>query len=253
MSHRRFSQISLIHDFIKLAELIEQIDQDSLVLFDVDDVLIMDQDEYRLTHPYRHEQLIERKQRLARKERHLLYSIVLKERAVRLVDPYISDILGGLWKRAIPTLALTKLYTGKFGIIDDFTNWRINELNNMKIDFTKSAPIKEEILVDELDIGSGVPQIKQGIILTADADKGWVLENILHRTKYYPKTIIFIDDLLENIESVAKICDKLRINFYGLEYKGASLIPQPELNRESEKIRFEILENQHRWLTNFKL
>lgn len=253
MNKHIFAKTTKVSDFLKISEVIDKLDQDSLVLFDVDDVLIMDQDEYRLTHPYRRQWRAESKNRLTREERHLLYSIILKNRTIRLVDYNITDILGRLWEMQIPTAALTKLYTGKFGVIEDFTNWRLIELKGINIDFMKSTPIKEEILVDELHIGGGVPMMKEGVILTADVDKGAVLENILHKKNYYPKTIIFVDDILENIESVAKICSKLQINFYGFEFDGASLIPETELDEKSEKIRFEILEKEHRWITDLKL
>ncbi|MCC8399069.1 MAG: DUF2608 domain-containing protein [Rickettsia endosymbiont of Platyusa sonomae] len=253
MNNHKFTKTTKISDFLKISEMIDKLDQDSLVLFDVDDVLIMAQDEYRLTHPYRLEWCVESKKRFTRKERQLFFSIILKNRTIRLVNPNINDILSKLWERQIPTVALTKLYTGRFGVIEDFTNWRLKELKGINIDFMKSTPIKEEILIDELHSENGMPMMEEGVILTADIDKGVVLENILHKKSYYPKTIIFVDDVLENIESVEKICTKLQINFYGFEFSGASLVPEAELDKKSEKIRFEILEKEHRWLTDLKL
>ncbi|MDR0296913.1 MAG: DUF2608 domain-containing protein [Rickettsia sp.] len=248
-----FTKTAKVSDFLKILEIIGNLDQDSLVLFDVDDVLIMDQDEYRLTHPYRQQWRVESKNRLTREERQLFFSIILKNRTIRLVDPHIADILSRLWEKQIPTAALTKLYTGRFGVIEDLTNWRLKELKGINIDFMRSTPIKEEILIDELHIENGIPMMKEGVILTANVDKGAVLENILHKKNYYPKTIIFVDDVLENIESVEKICTKLQINFYGFEFNGTSLVPEAELDKKSEKIRFEILENEHRWVTDLKL
>jgi len=253
MNKNKFSKISTIFDFVELSMLVPTLDQSSLVLFDVDDVLIMEHDEYRITHPYRRELLLERKKRLTKAQRNLLHSIILKDRTVRLVDSEIINILNKLEEMEIPTAALTKLYTGQSGVIEDFTSWRLEELKNINIDFMKSSPIKEEIFIEELHIGCGIPIIKEGVILTADVDKGSVLESILHKAKYYPKAIIFIDDILENLESVQKICDKLQINFHGFEFKGASLIPEAELDQESEKIRFEILEKELRWISNLKL
>ncbi|WP_341756247.1 MULTISPECIES: DUF2608 domain-containing protein [unclassified Candidatus Tisiphia] len=256
MNRHTFTKTTKVSDFLAISEIIGKLEQDSLVLFDVDDVLIMDQDEYRLTHPYRCEWRAESKNRFTREERQLFFSIILKNRAIRLVNPYINDILNKLWERQIPTAALTKLYTGRFGVIDDFTDWRLKELKGINIDFMKSTPIKEEILIDDLHIENtmkGIPMMKEGVILTANVDKGVVLEKILHKKNYYPKTIIFVDDVLENIEAVEKICAKLQINFYGFEFNGASLVPEAELDKKSEKIRFEILEKEHRWLTDLKL
>ncbi|MCC8417385.1 MAG: DUF2608 domain-containing protein [Rickettsia endosymbiont of Bryobia graminum] len=255
MSLHKFSKIDKVSDFLQISDAVSNACQNSLVLFDIDDVLIMDQDEYRLTHPYRHQWRLEAKKRLTRAERHHLASIIFEKRLVRLVDPYISEILNLLWDRKIPTMALTKLYTGKFGVIEDFTDWRLNELKSMNIDFSKSTPIMDEMLITEaeLNIGGGMPTVKEGVILTADVNKGKVLENILHKKKYYPKKIIFVDDILENLEDVSIICSNLKIDFHGFEYKGASLVPELELDHESEKIRFEILEKEYRWVPNLKL
>ncbi len=251
MSIQQHTTITKISDFYLIDELLKKVNKNHLVLFDVDEVLIMDQEEYRLTHPYRREWVIDSKARLDKHHRDTLFSIILKDRNIRLVDPYITAILTKLWHMGIPTAALTKLYTGKFGIIEDLTNWRIKELNNVDIDFTRATPIKDTIILDTIDMGRGFPMITEGIIFTADIDKGHVLENILLKAKYFPETIIFFDDLMENILSVEKMCKKWNINYYGFEFDGASLIPEAELHKESEKIRFNILEQEHRWTTDF--
>lgn len=255
MGQIKLSRIDKVSDFEQVSESLSNTCQDSLVLFDVDDVLIMDQDEYRLTHPLRRQWRQRAKERLARQERHHLASIIFEKRLVRLVDPNISEILDLLWTRQIPTMALTKLYTGKFGVINDFTDWRLNELKSINIDFTKSTPITDEILIEEseLNVGGGMPTVKEGVILTADVNKGKVLENILHKKKYYPKKIIFVDDILENLEDVSAICSNLKIDFHGFEYIGASLVPEAELDHESEETRFGILENEYRWVPDLKL
>ena len=113
------------------------------------------------------------------------------------------EILTELERRKIPTLALTKLFTGKFGLIEDFTEWRLKEFQTLNLDFNKLTPIKGEMLIEELHIGCGIPTLKEGVILTANADKGEVLKHILRQKNYYPKSIIFVDDIL--LWSVDKI------------------------------------------------
>lgn len=253
MSKHVSSQISKIFDMTHLTEAISDANHDSLVLFDVDDVLIMDEHEYRLTHPYRRQWRKESKTRLSDQERNLLFSIILAERDVRLVDPQIRNILGDLEKRQIPTMALTKLYTDKFGVIEKMQDWRIKELRAIDIDFAKLTPIKEEIAMDELQIGYGVPLLTEGVILTANRDKANILEYVLHSKKYYPKSIIFVDDVLENLEVVQTLCDELKINFHGFEYLGAEQVPEIELDEKTEKIRFQILEQKHRWVPEINI
>jgi hypothetical protein len=212
----------------------------------------MDEHEYRLTHPYRKQWKKDSKTRLSIEERNLLFSIILAERNVRLVDPQIRNILDDLEKRKIPTMALTKLYTDKYGVIESvierMQDWRIKELRAINIDFAKLTPIRDEIVIHELQVGYGVPLLTEGVILTANRDKADILEHILHSKKYYPKSIIFIDDILENLEVVQSLCDKLKINFHGFEYMGAGQVPEIELDERIERIRFQILEQKYRWI-----
>ena len=42
---------------------------------------------------------------------------------------------------------------------------------------------------------------------------------MFNKCNYFPKTIIFVDDRMENIGSLEKICIKLKIDFYGFHYK----------------------------------
>ena len=246
-------QITQVFDMLSITNVINKADHTSLVLFDVDDVLIMDEHPYRLTHPYRKQWRRESKARLSEEERNLLFSIILAERNVRLVDPSIVDILGDLEKRKIPTMALTKLYTDKFGVIEKMQDWRIKELNAINIDFSKLTPIKDEILIHGLQVGYGVPVLLEGVILTANRDKADILEHILHEKKYYPKSIIFVDDVLENLEVVQNLCERLKINFHGFEYLAAKQVPEIELDEKSERVRFQILEQKYRWLTEHNL
>ena len=43
----------------------------------------------------------------------------------------------------------------------------------------------------------------------------------------------------------------MNINYYGFEFDGALLVPEVELHKESEEIRFNILEQESRWMTDF--
>nr|WP_253307890.1 DUF2608 domain-containing protein [Rickettsia endosymbiont of Ceutorhynchus assimilis] len=253
MNQSNFTTITKIHDFKEIMEEVEQANRESLVLFDVDDVVVMDTDEYRLTHNYRKELLAGIEKRLSKEQCELLLSIILKERKARFVNPDILEIFEKLKQNKIPTMALTKLPTGKFGVIKDMVEWRIKELNDLEVNFMELTPITDEILIKEFDVGYGIPTLKAGIIFTAEYDKGSVLEYVLREKNYYPKSIIFIDDILENLESLQKTCNDLQINYHGFEFTGSAIVPEPDLDEQLEKIRFEILEKEYRWLTDKEL
>ena len=248
------ADIITISDFIPLKKLLEEADQDTLVIFDVDHVLIMPTDEYTLNrHPYRKELWKEIEGRLSKEEMKTLYGLTASKAKWRLVDPDIIDIFTRLKERQIPSIALTSIYTGKFGNIEKLEDWRIKHLHDLGFDFVNLTPIKEEILLYELEEQDGVPMLKSGVILTAQIDKGKTLEYILRHNNYYPKTIIFIDDMLNNLESLERLSSKLKIKFYVLHYTAVSNMPIPVINKQIEKLRFQILEKEHKWLNHQEL
>ena len=250
MNKEPYFKITQTSDINILENLIYEADHNTLFLFDIDNVVLMDEDEYRLTHPYREEWIKDIETRLSEDQRALLFSIILEERKVRLVDPNIRNIINELEVRKIPTMALTKLQTDKFGIIEKMQDWRIRELQGINIDFARLSPITDDIEIRELEVGSGIPLLTQGIILTAERDKADILEYVLANKNYYPESIVFVDDILENLESVQDLCKKLQINFEGFEYKRADEIPEIELDKKNEQIRFKILEQKYRWITD---
>ncbi|EOB09706.1 hypothetical protein H376_6510 [Rickettsia prowazekii str. GvF12] len=150
-------------------------------------------------------------------------------------------------------MGLTKLPTGKFGIIEDMIAWRMHELTELKVNFQEFSPLKDEIIIEDYNAGYGKPTLKDGIIYTAEYDKGIVFEYVLSKTNYYPQSIIFIDDIEENLLSLQKTCNKLKINYQGFEFTGSAIIPEPKLDAQLEKIRFEILEKEYKWLTDEEL
>ncbi|WP_395477527.1 DUF2608 domain-containing protein [Rickettsia endosymbiont of Pantilius tunicatus] len=248
-----FSKINKIHDFKEVIEAIEKADETYLVLFDVDEVIVMDSDESRLTHDYRKVLVNDIEKRLTIEQCKLLMSVVLKDRKARFVNNDILTIFALLKEKNIPAMGLTKLPTGKFGIIEDMIKWRGQELTLLKVNLQELSPLNDEIIIKDFNAGYGDPILKDGIIYTAEYDKGAVLEYVLQKTNYSPKSIIFIDDIEENLLSLQEICSKLKINYQGFEFMGSAIVPEPDLNEQLEKIRFEVLEKELKWLTDEEL
>jgi Protein of unknown function (DUF2608) len=244
-----FAEIIEIPDLVLLESILKKENQDTLVIFDVDHVLIMPTDEYTLNrNPYRKQLWKELQTSLSKEKIKFLQSIITSNARWRLVDPKIISILANLKERYIPTIALTSLSTGKLGVIEKREELRSKELKSVGISFLDLSPLKDDILAHELEGMDGIPMLKQGIILTAEIDKAIVLEYILHRKNYYPKTIIFVDDQLRNLKSVEKLCTKLQIEFQGFHYTAVSLMSSPPIDKQMEDLRFRILEREYRWL-----
>ena len=164
------------------------------------------------------------------------------------VSDFIRDYLT-LKNKEIPTIALTSHRTGRYGIIEKMENLRIKELKDFGIDFTKLNSLKGHLSINKFKNINGILMLKNGVILTAEMDKATILEYILHKKNYYPKQIIFIDDQIRNLEAIQKLCNKLKIKFQGFHYIAASLMKVELIDKDLERLRFEILEDKNIWLS----
>jgi hypothetical protein len=50
-----------------------------------------------------------------------------------------------------------------------------------------------------------------------------------------------------------KLCSKLKIKFEGFHYTAVSLMTTSTVDEQLENLRFEILEKEHRWLSDKEL
>lgn len=241
-------------NLLPLKEILQKADKDTLVIFDVDRVLIMPTNEHTLNrNPYRKKLWEEIQSRHSKEERKVLYAITASQAEWRLVDPDVINVLAYLKKHQIPSIALTSFYTGKFGNIEKIEEWRVKHLQYFGIDFTNLTPMEEELSATELAGEGGIPMLRSGIILTANIDKAKILEYMLSHSNYYPKTIIFIDDQLSNLKALEVLSNKLQIKFHGLHYTAVSQMPIPIINEQMENLRFKILEKEHKWLDYHEL
>ena len=229
-----------------------------LVIFDVDSVLIMPDQDNDFRHPYRMQLWQALKSRLSSQEIEILHSKIMSAIKWQLIELDIMKVFAYLKAQNIPTIALTAMATGKFGIIKKMEDFRIDGLNSVGLSFLPLTPLKGQIIAAELnnaniaiisEIHKGIPMLKDGIILTAGMDKGKVLEYMLHKYNYHPKTIMFIDNNLKNLESLKQLCLKLNIDFCGFHYVITSFMPLPNINEDLEELRFKILEQEGSWLS----
>lgn len=244
-----------INNLTSVLNVMKYFDQDTLVIFDIDDVLIMPIEEDDFRHPWRLNLLNSIINLMNKNQKIFLESIIFANTKRILVDRLILNILDYLKLNKISTIALTATGSGRFGVIPRIENFRIKELNNTGISFTNLNKLNDNYFANDLKNyykvypkASGLPCLKSGIIFAAGIDKGSVLEHILYKYNYLPKKIIFIDDYLYNVVSIQQLCIKLKISFYGFHYKATSLKPLPVINSQLEIVRFKILKNEHKWL-----
>jgi hypothetical protein len=136
--------ISAIHSpatIEDLANTIKTADHNTLVVWDVDGVLLTGIDRiFRsenihdgLAHKYT--DYIANQYKLNEAQKELFISQLLIQRKARLVDDRVLDIMNNLRSNNIPSIALTYFYVGTLGKIKSVADWRINELAKLGVKF----------------------------------------------------------------------------------------------------------------------
>ena len=225
------------------------------------DILIIPNEDNDFRHHYRTKLWQELQNKLLpdTEKIEILQSHIMSTIKWQLIESRILKMFNYLHMHNISTIGLTAMGTGKFGVIKKKENFRIAGLKSVGLSFGSLTPLEGQELAAQLSntnminknrcTGTGMPMLKEGIVFTAGVDKGVVLEYMFNKRKYYPKTVIFVDDLFINIESIKKLSLKLIVNFYGFHYKAASFMPLPIIDPELEKLRFKILEQEGCWLS----
>ena len=124
-----------------IADLLKTVDQNTLVIWDVDGVLLTGVD--RIFHSenihnglvHKYTDYIANKYKLNETKKELFISQLLLQRQAKLVDTKVLDIMQYLQYNNIPSIALTHYFVGTLGKIKSVADWRINELANLKVKF----------------------------------------------------------------------------------------------------------------------
>ncbi|MEC8383068.1 MAG: DUF2608 domain-containing protein [Pseudomonadota bacterium] len=235
-------------------EVTQWVSKDSLVLFDVDDVLISPTDAFDFRNKIRKDLKKEISEDKSKRQVQVMFSDFFLKRKVKLVNKDMPKLLGFLKNAKIPTTALSAWWTGSFGTIEQMEKQRLKELDQVQISFADLSPFKKDMrFASHKTESGGTPLVIEGIILTALADKGEVLGLVLKKSKYKFKRIIFIDDQMKYLKEVESFCRKQGVDFFGVHYTESASAPVPELDLLLEKSRFNILKQEHVWLSDDEL
>lgn len=254
LSKAAFAKIVSTSDIQVIESEIKTADKSTLVIFDVQNVLLQPKDQL-LKKQNRHHLEKFRKQlkaRLGSKEYQELYSLILLQRNTEAVNNKFVQLIRQVQKKDIKTLALTNCRTGQFGKIASMEQKRLYELMNAGYHFHRSWPLIKEQVFHQLfsESSNCSPTFRKGVIFTCRTAKGPALQAFLNYVAFNPRRIIFVDDQMKNIKSVEKIAKCMDISFLGIEY----LIPKndklPLEALERAKLQFYILEKEHHWISD---
>jgi hypothetical protein len=172
---------------------LENLPSDTLVIFDLDETVVVSRDES------------------------LPPALTLPP---VLTEPFLANLINDLQRKGLKTVALTNSMTFLNEGDSSQEEFRTKELLQVGIDFSKS--FQQFFIFNTLPIRNGhYPLLSKGIIYTNGVSKGQVLSAFLEKMKgrLKPSLIIFFDDRLNNILDVKKTAEENNIKYIGFYYK----------------------------------
>ncbi len=241
------SKITAIHSFSEIYPALNTSNQNTLIIFDIDDVLITYND--MVLRPCGAHFRPRSWDGIDQKEIPHLISIMLSEGEIIPVDPLALQLVKELKNQKIKTIALTAARTGRFGIIEKAEDWRISILKQFGFNFFSSFPQHPIIYFDNETTNYSL--FKNGVLFLGNEknSKGDLLVKFLNNIQWKPEKIIFIDDKMSNLTSVKSSLIQENIPFYGYHYQGAESLPG-EFNEKTAEVQFSYLRKNHKWISD---
>lgn len=253
-AHAALAEITKTSTLTPIESAIQNADSGTLVVFDVDDVLITAKDQILQPAHHKFAQKFEEslESRHSEEEAQILWGIIWLTRADELVDPQMVVLIKEAQGKGLKVMALTNAWTGAFGNIPSLEDWRINELAGFGYRFKDSWSAFKPKTFEALKSKDPkrFPVFKDGIVFTSNLPKGEVLKAFLEYAALTQKTIIFVDDKRKHLKSVEAFCQKVGIKFTGFEYTAVADRPKSPLNEKRAQYQFEVLEKEHKWLSD---
>lgn len=251
-----FAEIVEINRIDEASDKLSRVSPSSLVLFDVDYTLLFPQDAIMqpcgeaLRKKYRKEILDETSNTPPQKYTpDDLFSRVWLAQKNGLVEDQLPSVIADLQKRSIKVMGLTAAVGEKFGVIPSGADWRIEELRRCRISFAPAFPDQAVLTFPSLTTKSYIPLFKGGILFSALAPKGAVLESFLQAIQWKPEEVVFFDDRLPYLQSVEESMAKMGIPFLGFYYRAAEQIPC-HLNVNVAALQMRTLSQEGIWLSD---
>lgn len=234
------SEIRTIHALEEIS--IDEFSTETLVMFDLDDVLIYPQD--ALMQNWRSGWKPEGVRAWTAEQDTIAWMNV----KFQLMDPYGPKLINMLNERRVPTIGFTSFAMDEPNMVKSISEWRSKHLQALGINFN----VENEV-VFPVQEGFVPPSFEKGVLYCGNfykkdkGNKGIILSLYLDWIDWTPAQVIFIDDGKHNIESVKKELERRGINFLGFEYIPKELDP---IHEKVAQLQYETIINQKHWLSD---
>ncbi len=249
------SQIIAIDSYAQAADALQVADKNTLVLFDVDETLIIPADVALRSATKQHfTHWLENTLATIFNDAPHTYDYYfdfwdVSPHPWMVIEPMIIDMIASLQKRGVTVLALTFARSGAVGhLIPSYPEYRSGVLQSLDIDFNK-ANIPDVTFNQLPKLHDSYPLLHKGILYTNHVSKGDVLGAFLDYLQWKPNHIIFFDDTLKRIKEVAQEACARGIPYTGYHYFGADHVPG-ELDKEVATHQFKHLLEHEEWISD---
>lgn len=249
--------IKAIDSYAQIADVLNNADKNTLVVFDVDDTLIVSPTtQFRTTNIEKNSdwlrQVLKPAMKKTDKSKGYLMSIRKAQETPVLIEPNIPQMISSLQARGVKVLALTAIKSGSEWTIPFLPEWRYNKLKEIGIDFS-SADFPDMVfagLPDEKDPSKMIEGavLFHGILCTNRVSKGALLAAFLEQIEWKPSLVIFFDDALKRVESVVDAMCKRSIPCEGFHYLGAHYMPD-DLPKDVVALQLNYLAEHETWIS----
>lgn len=228
-------------------EYIKDLDENALVVFDVDYTILVPND--RILARGEYFQKIMEKLRDFQEDGEVLGSKILIQAQISLIDERILNLLEILKQKNIKVIALTAMPTGRFGLMPNAEQWRVQQLASLGIHLDWSFPEIDSIMFEEFEGQKRLPVFKRGILASVKYPKGQVLCAFLKRMQWKPSKVFFIDDGMQYINSVECELDKENIQHISFHYTAAADLSS-QFDQKLADFQLDYLIYKNEWLSD---
>lgn len=242
----------------RLQRALPELDENSLVVFDIDDVLVTNADAWEREYfPKRstdstmlsiYNLKSDLNARVDRVKRDHLWQTYMSAFPGTLLAHDAPQLIKKLQEKGVKVIALTGIWVNAH---DQFVeDMRIKSLAELGIDFAQSFTAYDGVSLTACNFEGKSPIFKGGIIFTALAcnSKGDVLKEFIKLIGWVPKRVIAIDDKRNNLDSLYEVLNQMKIAYEGLLYTAASNLPA-FYDKAAAELQLRYAIDQGTWLT----
>lgn len=261
LSNSVFAKIIETDDSAVIQNEMQKLTQKDLVTFDVKGVLYEPEDSLLKTKNREHvEKFLSRIRQDNPREAERLEGIILLNYKPVLVDERLPKIIKDTKERGIKVIALTNGRTGSIGSVNSRQDLRLARLKNFYIDFTGSFKLTRLTLErsnnDRNRTGRNNEYtddaiFKDGVIFTSRRSKGDMLSIFLDKVEFLPKKVIHVDNSIDMMSSVQRMCKSRNIEFVGIHYtKQYNASGNDIFDKKAAEKKLEILRTKSLWVSD---